>query len=147
MSDFSLVHDLLFWIVILTSFWPGIEDARSVDRPKKGYWTVATVFWPIRKAYHDLWPHHAVLERAARGPHALAALLTTVIFVLGIFNPAFVKAIPPGWIMVEVAVVAFLLGRTSGFWSADRRIMAAQQADEAAEAETGARSPTSPGAD
>ena len=131
MPDFSFVPDLLFWLVIFTSFWPGIEDARYAEEPKKGYWTVDTVFWPVKRAYHDLWPHHAVLERAARGPHRLAALVTTAVFLLGLFAPAHVRTLAPGWIMAEVAVIAFLLGRTSGFWSADRRIIKAQQADAA----------------
>jgi hypothetical protein len=126
MSEFSYVPDILFFITIPTSFWPGIEDARRIEKPKKGYWTIDTVFWPAKKAYHDLWPHHAVLERAARGPHALAGLLTSVMFVVSIWVP-----IPPGWIMGEVAIVALLLGRASGFWSADRRIIKAQQAEDA----------------
>jgi hypothetical protein len=135
MSDFSSVPDLLFFVVLLTSFWPGIDSAPPLEKPKKGYWTINTVLWPAKKAYHDLRPHHAVLETAAQRCHALAGLLTTVIFVLDIWAPALMKAMPPGWIMAEVAVVAFLLGRTFGFWSADRRIVKARRADEAAEAE------------
>jgi hypothetical protein len=137
MPNLSSVPEILFFVVLITSFWPGIESPRHLDKPKKGYWTIATVFWPMRKAYQDLWPHHAVLEKGARAAHTLAALLTSVIFVIGIWAP-----IPAGWVAVEVVVVTFLLGRTSGFWSADRRIIEAQQADEAADAER--QTPTAP---
>ncbi len=135
MTDFSGIPALLWIVVVLAGLWPGAEPARPLDKPKKGYWTVSMVFWPIRKAYNDLWPYHAVLEKAVRNAWLLAFEIAVVVtLVLDLFHLA--KSIPAGWIMTEVAVVTFLLGRASGFWSADRRIIKAQQADEAAEAKS-----------
>jgi hypothetical protein len=134
MTDFSWVPALLWGVVILAGFWPGAEPPRVLDKPKRGYWTVSTVFWPLRKAYHDLWPCHAVLQNGLRDAwllaFAIAAIVTTV---TDWFHLA--KLVPAGWLMAEIAAVAFLLGRASGFWSADRRIIKAQQADEAVEAQ------------
>lgn len=126
MSDFSWVPVLLWFVVFASSLWPGAEPARPVDKPKKGYWTVATVFWPWRKAYHDLWPHHAVLERGQRSAWLVA-------FLIAVPTPLIAnrtRLSSPGWIMIEIGVVAFFLGRASGFWSADRRIIKAQQTEE-----------------
>ena len=131
MTDFSWVPALLWGVVIIAGLWPGAEPTRAPDKPKKGYWTVGTVFWPMRRAYHDLWPHHAILEQAVRNTWLLA------FGIAGIFNGVvngfhLGKVISPWWIMTDVAVVAFLLGRVFGYWSADRKIIKAQQADEAA---------------
>ena len=134
MSDLSGLPEILFWGVLLTSWWPGLTNAAYLEKPKKGYWTIDTVFWPLRKAYQDLWPEYAVLEKAARRSHAAAAYIAVSIWLLTHFVPPFVHAFGPGWIMTETALITFLLGRTTGFWSADRRLRKVRQADEAAEA-------------
>lgn len=133
MTDFSWVPALLWGVALAAGFWPGVEQPRALDRPKKGYWTVGTVFWPLRKAYHDLWPYHAVLEKGLQHAWSLAVLIAVVVSLAVNFLHVF-KSLSTGWIMVEVAVVAFLLGRASGFWSADRRIIKAQQAEKATDA-------------
>lgn len=121
MTDFSGVPGLLWIIVMVAGLWPGAEPTHALDRPKKGYWTVSTVFWPIRKAYNDLWPYHAVLEKALRSNWAIA--LWIALIVTTIVDLVHLVRISPGWIMIEVAAVAFFLGRASGFWSADRKII------------------------
>lgn len=132
MSDFSWMPALLWVVVVVTALWPGAEPPRAPDKPKKGYWTVSTVFWPLRRAYHDLWPHHAVLEKAQRNSWLLAFMIAGLVnLAIDLFHWA--KAVPTAWLMAEVAAVAFLLGRASGFWSADRRIIEAQRADQTAE--------------
>lgn len=135
MSDFSWVPTLLAFVVFFAAAWPGSEPPGKVEKPKRGYWTIGTVFWPLRRAYHDLWPHHAVLEKGQRGAWLVAF---EVGLLIGSFADLFhlTKYLTTGWIMIEVAVVAFFLGRASGFWSADRRLMKAQMEGEGAEGQT-----------
>ena len=121
MSNFSWVPMLLWGIVIVAGFWPGAEPVRPLDTPKKGYWTVATVFWPMRRAYHDLWPHSTALGKGQRGAW-LIALEIAVLATLASDLLHLAKVMSPGWMMLIVGAVAFFLGRASGFWSADRRL-------------------------
>jgi hypothetical protein len=132
MSELSWVPGALWGITLLAGFWPGVEPAPALEKPKKGYWTIHTVFWPIKRAYHDLWPHHAVLEKAASNCRLLAfAVAAAALIAQDWFHLSEVTS--PYWVMAQIAAVAFLLGRASGFWSADRRISKAQESGEAVE--------------
>jgi hypothetical protein len=133
MTDFSWIPYLLWGIVGALGFWPGSEPARPLEPPKRGYWTIATVFWPVRRAYGDLWPHHAALAKGQRSAWAIGFYIAALSSLLiDIFHVTALKS--PEWVMVQVGGVAFFLGRASGFWSADRRIIKAGQVDEATEA-------------
>lgn len=125
MSNFSSVPIVLWVAVFATAMWPGAEPARPLDKPKKGYWTVATVFWPLRRAYHDLWPHQAVLAKGQRSAWLIGFYVAALtMLAIDVFHIAQLNS--PASVMVEIGLVAFFLGRASGFWSADRRITKAQ---------------------
>lgn len=123
MINLSFLPEALFYVLLLIGMWaPGTRELEHVEPPKKGYWTVGAVFWPIRKAYRDLWPSNADLKSGVQLSFFLAFWLTAIPSLLEDLAPRLMNRVPPGWYLVELAIAAFLIGRASGFWSADRRI-------------------------
>jgi hypothetical protein len=132
MINLSSVPEYLFYLVwLIVILAPGYRQLEPVEPPKKGYWTVGSVFWPIRKAYRDLWPVSPALGSGTQLALFLAFCFAAVPRFLKDFVPALSGAIPQIWYLVEVAAVAFIVGRATGFWSADRRVLKDQQADAA----------------
>jgi hypothetical protein len=125
MSELSAIPEYLFYAVMLIlAVWPGYGETKPVDPPKKGYWTAASMFWPLRKAYRTLVPANPSLSSAIRTTLGLAAILAFA-FKLSIrLVPAVAHIVTPHGYAIELAAVAFLVGRASGFWSADRRLKA-----------------------
>ncbi len=122
MPNVSMVPQDTFWLLFLLAlFWPGYAPASQPDRPKKGYWTVGSTFWPLRRAYADLPPDDQVLLSGFRNTMRLALLIALAVDLLA-RNQAVVQSMPPHWQAIEIGVLAILVGRASGFWSAGRRI-------------------------
>jgi hypothetical protein len=123
MSGVSFIPEFVYTLVLMiVLFWPGYRAEPLVEPPKKGYWTVGTAFWPIRKAYQQLFPVNKILSAAFRRALLWALILTYVLRMLTKYVPAVASHLNPGWYLAEFGVAAFLVGRASGFWSADRRI-------------------------
>jgi hypothetical protein len=120
-------------VLFTTLFFPGYSDAPPLERPKKGFWKASDPFWPFRKAYRDLWPVNAALMRAFRIHLAVALFLSGALDLSLKFVPAVAHAFTPAWLLIECGVIGLLVGRSSGFWSADRRLRAsAKKTDETA---------------
>jgi hypothetical protein len=83
---------------------------------------VRAVFWPIDRFRNSLWPKNPTFLTAARNCITLAVALAALARLLLDFAPAVSNAMTPAGYAVEIAVLAFLAGRATGFWSADRRI-------------------------
>jgi hypothetical protein len=123
MINLSSVPGYLFYLVwLIVIFGPGYRELEPVEPPKKGYWTVGSVFWPIRRAYRNLWPSNETLRSGLRLSLILGFCFAAVPRVLQDFMPSAAASIPQGWYLVELGAVAFFVGRATGFWSADRRI-------------------------
>jgi hypothetical protein len=137
MTSLSSVPEYLFYLVwFIAIFGPGNRELEPVEPPKKGYWTAGSVFWPIRRGYRNLWPSSEALRSGLRLSLLLGFCFAAAPRLLQDFAPSVTAAIPQGWYLVELGVVAFFVGRATGFWSADRRIAKPDIKKAAAEAQT-----------
>jgi len=127
-------HEWVMAVFLLLLIWPGYRDVEPLETPKKGYWTVATVFWPLRRAYRNLWPADPALAKSMQISFRLAlavAVAADLAWRNWLAAAEFMNR--SGWEIV-IAVVALLIGRGLGFWSADRRIAKGLSIKEAADA-------------
>jgi hypothetical protein len=135
-GDFKL-HEWVMALFLLLLIWPGYRDVEPLESPKQGYWTVASVFWPLRRAYRSLWPADPALAKSMQNSFRLALTVAVAADVGSRSSPGVAEAMSRnGWEIV-VAAVALLIGRGLGFWSADRRI--ARKLSIKGAAEVGAR--------
>jgi hypothetical protein len=116
------VHDLWLVVIFILLFWPGYKETAPPERPKKGYWTVRDVFWPIRKTFFELGPQIPVLSLAMRTNLALAAMGAGLCMIASDFWAPFNAFLSQRGLIEETVLIAFLIGRGSGFWSADRKL-------------------------
>ncbi len=104
---------ILIFIVGLISFLPG-NEVNAPEPPKKGFWQVKDVLWRFR-------PVNTILLNSYRASLGLATILAVITnMALG--------SIAPAWLTLDYAIIALLVGRASGFWSADRRLQKEVQA-------------------
>jgi hypothetical protein len=98
---------ILVFIIGVILFLPGNEGADPAP-PKKGFWRARDVLWRFR-------PLNTTLLNSYRGSLGLAGILAIITILT-------LHSISPEWLALDYAIIALLLGRASGFWSADRRL-------------------------
>jgi hypothetical protein len=124
-----VIYSIWMVVFLILAFAPGYHDRPPLERPKKGFWRVADVLYPWRKALRELRPRNPKLLQAYSGSLVLAAFLAGGLNLAALTSPAFEKAMSPFWISVECAALTFLVGRAFGLWSADRKIESEKDID------------------
>ena len=120
--------DICFAIFLILALWPGYEDLAPLERPKKGFWTFGSLWWPLKNTWRGLAPTNKALRSAMRVHLALALLLALACSIAAKVLPAFDAFMTWKGAALELAILALLLGRASGLWSADRRIRSSERA-------------------
>lgn len=120
--------DICFAIFLILALWPGYKDLAPHERPKKGFWTFGSLWWPLKNTWRDLAPTNKALHSTMRINLALALLLALACSIAAKFLPAFDAFMTWKGAALEFVILALLLGRASGLWSADRRIRNAAKA-------------------
>ena len=115
---------------VVTGLWPDHGDKPPPEAPKKGSWQASDMVWPIRRVYRDLTTINASFLRSSRRCLYLAFMLAVVVHLATQYAPATES---PNWFLLECGVIGLLVGRASGFWSADRRLRSHQDKSDQAD--------------
>jgi hypothetical protein len=108
-------------VLCIGMVWPDNEDKPSPDAPKKGFWQAKDALWPIRNAYSGLRSANLALRHGSRNAISLAVVVAIVTDILARHFKV-PETSSQVWFLLECGGVSFLVGRASGFWSADRRL-------------------------
>ena len=131
MSDASSTTSwILLAVLLVLVLVPGYSDRPALERPKKGFWRVEDIVYPIRRALRGLWPANPKLLASYRSALAEAWLVAGMSNLVARNFPGFVKTLPPIWLVLEGLVIGLFLGRAFGFWSADRKLQKQDGAEE-----------------